>query len=1145
MRCGKFGHWANDCNSDCDKTPKDSDDSGKRVTFNLISCALVTPKVDNNSEWIVDCAATDHVCYDKNMFSSLKQCNGEITMGKGTAEVKGHGTVKLKVDNECGGNDININDVLYVPDFCFNLLSTTKLSQKGIKVVLDRDKGTAYLNDVHVFSAPLIDDLYRLKVTSNVNLSTANIISANDEEAQVKDGIALLNAATWHQRLAHLNIESVSKIDVLGCKRKMVECDPCILGKQTKKGFPKKSDRKSEKPLELIHSDLVGKLPMSMSKAQYFITFIDDYSRHLSVRFLKRKNEAFAAFKEYLCEVELLHGLRIKSFQTDGGGEYISNEFEEYLASKGIAHRKTVAYCPPQNGIAERINRTILNSVRCLLVESGLPNEFWAEAANTVVTARNLCPSRAIDFKIPNELWLGRKLSIKDYAFLKVFGCQAWMHLPGRNKLEPRATECVFLGYEKNVKGYRLWLRNEKKVKIAHNVSFRENVFPYKSDEKQVKAKNVIFLEGIPDDDPIIVGNDQVVPVHDNKKASDTDVKIDLQEVHVVGTNDDSDEDDDFFLGFEVKNVDKKAVSLEIDSLNDHASTSNNLNASDADDSSIVLPDSSTNNARPNRSRKPPSYLSEYQTDLPKSLVNEHIAMVLFESSYGIEPLTYEQAINDKNRNKWLEAMNVEMNALKKNSVWELVERPKGKNIVKSKWVFKIKTDSSGELDKFRARVVAKGFSQKYGIDYEETFAPVVRHSTLRLLFAIAVNEDMDIEHVDISTAFLNGHLSEEIFMEQPPGFEIGNKVCKLQKCIYGLKQASRSWNQRLHTELIKLEFKQNIKDPCVYFKRDIDGNLIIIAVYVDDFYVFSKSKCEKEKLYTALEENFDVKFLGELKNCLGMRVCRNRAEGTLTIDQTNYVKKLLIKFGMENCNIAATPMEVNLKLDKAGKCNVNLPYRELIGGLMYLSVSTRPDISFTCSKLGQFLNCYDKEHFLAGKRVLRYLAGTAQNKLLFKKGEANLELFADADWGSCTVDRKSFSGFIVKFGNSTVNWESKKQKVVALSSTEAEYYSVAEAGKEVIYLKQLLKDLNVGLVRDCVTIYNDNQSSHKVIEGTKEHRRVKHFDVRYHFIKDLVCDKVCKIEYRNTNDMVADILTKSLTHVKHDKHVKSLGLVS
>lgn len=343
-----------------------------------------------------------------------------------------------------------------------------------------------------------------------------------------------------------------------------------------------------------------------------------------------------------------------------------------------------------------------------------------------------------------------------------------------------------------------------------------------------------------------------------------------------------------------------------------------------------------------------------------------------------------------------------------------------------------------------------------------------------------------------------------------------------------------------------KHEFIQSKCEPCVYVK--CSGNdIVIIALYVDDFYLFYS--CIKNNLVSVLENEFNVNNLGTLRSCLGINVTRDRVKGILKLDQSEYIRKLLVRFGMENCKAVSTPMEVNCKLLKNEESSLQddvYNYRQLLGCLMYLSVCTRPDLSYACSQLSQFNNCFDRTHWLAAKRILRYLAGTIHYSLCFHKSrDWFLSAYTDADWANDVTDRKSYTGFVIKLGNDTVNWESRKQRCVALSSTEAEYLAISDVCKDVSFIRNLLSEIMPRQMCDinCI-VYNDNQSAQKLLQVREYcHKRTKHIDLRYHYVKDLVNKNVISIMYLPTDKMLADILTKPLGRIKHEKFLKAMNV--
>lgn len=501
--------------------------------------------------------------------------------------------------------------------------------------------------------------------------------------------------------------------------------------------------------------------------------------------------------------------------------------------------------------------------------------------------------------------------------------------------------------------------------------------------------------------------------------------------------------------------------------------------------------------------------------------------------------LTLEEALKGSERDQWLQAVREELKCFEENCAWEVVDVPKSGTIVQCKWVLKKKIGPDNQV-RYRARLVAKGFTQRPGVDYVETFSPVVRHSTLRLLFALSVKLKLDITHLDVTTAFLNGELNENIFMQKPQGFhcEDSSKVLKLKKAIYGLKQASRMWYQKVDECLTKNGYVKSKYEPCLYIKN----KTTIVALYVDDFFVFSSDEKETCNLKAILESQFKIKDLGQVRQCLGMSVCYDKEKSVLTLSQSEYIQQLLLKFNLSDCHTVDTPMESGLKLTKCEKSNKNLPYQQLIGCLMYLAILTRPDIAYSVVYLSQFNNCYDKEHWNHCKRILRYLKKTKDYCLTYR-GTGNKEIvgYVDADWGSDATDRKSYTGYCFTLSEGVISWGSKKQKNVSLSSTEAEYVGISESCKEAIYLRNLYQEITGDVY--CIDIFNDNQSAHKLLHNPVFHNRTKHIDIKYHFCRECDNNNIVKVKYMSTINMVADLLTKALNSSKHHNFLKLMGM--
>jgi hypothetical protein len=527
------------------------------------------------------------------------------------------------------------------------------------------------------------------------------------------------------------------------------------------------------------------------------------------------------------------------------------------------------------------------------------------------------------------------------------------------------------------------------------------------------------------------------------------------------------------------------------------------------------------------------------RTSVPPQRYSGYAA--LMSSMIDSEPTCFEEAIV---RKPWRDSMVEEYASIIKNDVWEIVPRPQNKSVVNSKWIYKIKHAADGSIDKHKARFVARGFSQKEGVDYEETFAPVARYTSIRTVIAIATQMGWRIHQMDVKIAFLNGSIEEEVYLEQPKGFEVHDRashVCRLKKALYGLKQAPRAWYSRIDNYLQSIGFIKSDVDPNLYLLMK-DSNILILVLYVDDLFLTGAetliAACKQD-----LAKEFEMKDLGLMHYFLGLEIWQQ--EGRAFLGQGKYTIEILKRFGMEDCKPMTTPMITNLK--KLSSCEseeVNPTiYRQLIGCLMYLT-NTRPDICFVVNTLSQYMVDPRKVHWIAAKHILRYLKGTIEYGLQYLQGDqAKLSGYTDFDWAGSAIDRKSTSGCCFTLGSGVISWYSRKQKSVALSSAEAEYMAASQASCEAIWLRKALVDL-FGTKLDPTIIYCDNQSCIKLSENPVFHDRSKHIEIRYHFIRDRVQKGVVKLKYISTNEQIADILTKGLPKGKFEYLREKLGIV-
>ena len=443
-------------------------------------------------------------------------------------------------------------------------------------------------------------------------------------------------------------------------------------------------------------------------------------------------------------------------------------------------------------------------------------------------------------------------------------------------------------------------------------------------------------------------------------------------------------------------------------------------------------------------------------------------------------PCSFTEALNHSESKRWREAMKAEYDALLSMGTWELVDPPNGCQVIGCRWVFSIKRKKDGTVDRFKCLLVAKGCSQKYMVNYYETFAPVVRYSTIRIILAMAAQFDLHLHHVDVTTAYLHGDLNETVFMVQPEGFvdsRYPNKVCRLKKSLYGLKQAGREWNKKLNDTMQKLDFRRCNGDTCVY-TRCKGAAFCIVGIYVDDMIIAASCYEDLKAVKSQISSVFDIVDKGELSYYLGIQV--ERSSRKIEIHQQKYIDELCKKFNLIECKPRYTPLDPGMKLAKGG-CNPKeredpTKYQSLIGALLYIAISTRPDIMYSVCKLSQFNVEPYTEHLVAAKHLLRYLKSTSGARLTYNKTCTNLTGYVDADWAGNIDDRRSYTGFVFLMGGGAVSWESKKQSSVALSSTEAEYMALSQASKEASYLRNLLNEFEYEKVSfKSIIIHSDN----------------------------------------------------------------------
>ena len=817
FNCGIKGHWAKDCKRP--KKKKEQHTERAHIATAGSHSVFWTAPNSNGKErsiWYVDSGASQHMSCQKDCMQNYTDfpIPEKVYLGDNrTVEAHGKGTVWLKVKSVDGYKPAELSDVLYVPNLAKNLFSVSAVTKKGLTMVFDDGKCAILDSNGTIMGSGNTD--------GKLFMLDSSLMKGSLHEAHSAiDGNSL---QLWHERYGHLGVNSLKLLSnqklvdglELNPSEEIKFCEGCVKGKQTRSSFPKNEASRATELLEIIHSDVCGPMKTeSLGRNRYFVTFIDDKSRYTAIYFMRHKNQVLEKFKEFEAMATNVSGRSIKVLRSDNGGEYLSKEFNDFLSSKGIKRQLTVPRTPEQNGVAERKNRTIQETARSMLHAAGLPDSFWAEAVLTAVILRNRSPTVAVKGSTPYESFIGKK---PDVSNLKVFGCDAFMHVPQetRKKWDAKSVKCIFIGYSQIRKGYRLWNPQTKRVHETRDVVFVENDF-----------------------------GDRILKSEVKKIDSSTSTE-DLKTAEIIVDDADDTDDEEIVADIPENNADPDEENIQ----------------------DVELPRRST------RLRKEP----DRGTAITGEWWNGEDSLNAELEELSAEPRNAQEALNSPARRQWQEALDSEYSSLMKNDAWSLVKLPKDRSAVGCRWVFKVKYNADGSVERHKARLVAKGYSQEEGVDYEETYSPVARYTSIRTVLAIANYLDLELHQMDVQTAFLNAELQEEIYMVQPDGYvEQGKEdlVCKLNKSLYGLKQSSRCWFKTMDSFLKESGYEQCKSDSCLYVRR-VGDDMVIIALYVDDILIASNNKMlRKEKV--ALKERFNMKDMGEAHYCLGIQILRD-----------------------------------------------------------------------------------------------------------------------------------------------------------------------------------------------------------------------------------------------------------------------------
>lgn len=1144
--------------------------------------------------WLLDSGASLHFTNNMDDFVEYEPIDDQMAVAtaNGVAFIKGQGTVILNCANPQGdAATVRISPVYYIPELTARLLSLGTFLQNGLTVRGDTQHIKLYQTSGTVF----------LTCTPRRPNDTIYCVRSDERElaARLIGTVNSVDYDTMHRRFAH------PSRDVLKHARKHTQqfpdidfpkeqsiCRGCAQGKMPSQHYPPNT-RRATRPFQLIHSDLKQFPTLSYHKHEYAIIFYDDYTSFSWVVCMRKKSAAITATRQFIAMVKNQFKSSIEAWMTDGGGEYRSHPYDDMLKDEGIKILQSAPYTHQENGRAERHIRTLMDKEEAMRLDACLPASYWEFALEHASHVYNRTPVKRLGWRTPYELLHGEQPTIDH---LRVFGCGAYVFIPKearKNKMSPKSELMTYIGVAPGGHGDRFMRSPNNTIFTSSQALFDETLFP-KCPESNKRQNTRLHNAPKPPstkkrDDP---ERPPSHPSHDDDENDDFNNRpptlpkkgpgAPQPGQHARSRSPPSpppmDEQPQQEAGPSEPRRSGRERKVKMRPDNAYGETRHPTDIYRDIESGKTWRDIIGDEGRSHQPQKwsrrqvpgpssAPAPTSGDAHDHPLPFHDAEIELLAklcreggvkladyllmkaippngdAPSHANVREWTYRdiKRLSAAEQKEWIKACREELEALRRRKVYELVDRPKGRKVIKNRWVFDIKSDA-----RKRARLVAKGFLQIEGLDFNEIFSPVVRFETVRLMLALAALENWHITGLDVRNAYLYGELEEEIYMEQPEGFaEPGqeHKVFRLRRALYGLKQAGLAWWRALDKSMTELGFKRLQSDAGIFIYTKAGSAPVVAIVYVDDALFCGPDKALVNKLKAMFMQKWECRDLGDVKEFLRMRIKRNGSK--IAIDQCAYLEKVLQRCGMENAKPARTPLPTGyVAVSNQGPVDPVLrnKFQTVIGSLLYIMLGTRPDIAFAVTTLSRHAANPSQDHLNKALYICRYLIGTRSYSLVYD-GASGLGLTAcsDSDWANDPDMRRSVTGYFLKLANGIFSWTSRRQRTVALASTEAEYMAVSDCSRQVVWIRSLLSELGYKL--GPIPICADNQGSLFIAGNPVTERRSKHIDIRYHYIRECIAMKKVEVFFIEGSENPADMFTKNLGWVKFEKFRALLGL--
>jgi hypothetical protein len=1191
--CKKPGHAAADCwklhpekqpkRDDKDKDKKDGDKPSNEPSGYRSLNLMATHKgkayslnhrhlLDQQNAWIYDTGANSHVCKDRELFTLLEPYDSVIDVGEGETVVHGIGTVKVSFQGIEGPLDVTLSDVLFAPNCIANIISEDAAKTKSGVYYHGKLEAMCHDDDTPLAECPKFYGLPHLMVATQ------------------HQNVALLTGSPemWHKRLGHLPMAKLTSMSNLLTGMQLTgdvrttpihNCEPCLRGKAKQK-ISRKPQHRSSQPFEKIHLDTVSVTQKGFNGEKLGLIITEDASR-ARWSFQSATKTFFQLLEEFLHLIYNQTGLTVKTIRTDNGTEFGGSKLSDFCTLNGIYLETSAPHTQHQNGVSEAAIHVVNDIARCLMLEAGLPPEFWPYAQQTAVHLANRRPSKTSQGVSPTQL-LTRLLGNEEKPtvdHLRVWGCVAYVWTPPQrraagDKYGARSERGFLVGYDGN-SIWEVWVPSEDRVVRSSSVTFVEDV-KYATSDEQRSALNSQFAH---------------LPITNAYSYDDSDDDEDDPQTHYPtprsqtphgfqpGGEDDTFEQPDGMSTrlIEQRYEDEFARSESIDEsrededFQDFEGDSLEVGGNTELDASVHYPSLPQPGSPSPLGDYPELNLVHRRGDPQKFSKVFCFAMYkAIDSSDRFsdsEPRNYKEAMRSVDAKEWKAAFDLEVNTCIKTKTWILKKLPLGAIVLPGIWVCKVKRDEDGKITRYKARWCVRGDLQKIDLAYDKTFAAVVKTSSWRLILVFIAIEDMECLQADAVNAFLNASMAlrasgKKVYVQQPQGYHQGDKdiVCELLNALYGMKESPLLWYLTLLKILEMLGFKPLIWDKCV-FTRGTGKDLVIIMVYVDDFAVAARTRVLAQSVLTDLSKHFQLKELGDIHYFLGCRIVRDREKRAVYITQDAYVEKTVKAYGFEGAATPATPLPSEKMSKFTGTANKGdiKKYQALVGSLMWPATQTRPDICYSVGLLCRFLANPSDKHIKAAEHCLRYLSGTRNyalsyvanpqglTKAEFRGPSADDDLtgYTDASFGDCADTRRSTSGFVFTVCGGPVSFKAGRQPHVTTSTAEAEYAALSYASREAVYLRRIAAELGFNIQRPTI-IHEDNSPA---IDMTKKETnnsdRTKHINIAFHYTREQIKDKHIEVKWIATTDQKADGLTKPLTAEGHLKFCRQLNLVN